>query len=512
LAKKIAAMKNVIRYALLTALVFSVFTPLFTARAEPVDWINGTIIGEKEDNAPYSLHGDCTNQSTRLLNKYGAYVEQVICVFTGKSMRYAIDDGRLYVSMGSDTTMYGVYGSGYASRMPIVPSPATDDFIFSSAVTRDLPSHLSLVTTFSDKYYTQVEGSSSVITKDENGNDFFTMDASAVSRNGQWMVVAFRGVGLVRINLADMSAIRISEYTQGISFLAVSSDGKSIAEISSSTQWQPVVYSVENCGQAASSSQQSWYGAALSSKCPIRNLYSIINTILGTAGSSAEGKPSFNELGQLVIYAYPYGSNMTSKVTLRIQGEETQPRLEYLALGDSFSSGEGDLERSPLTQEKYYRAFTDESGFETVDGQAEKVRPEERCHVSTRSYPYLLASGMELGIGLDASPKSWQSVACSGATVWDLKEQGSSDYKGQNNGNSPRLEGYEVNELKTTALNEFIPGRQKQIEFVKKYQPKVITLTAGGNDIGFGPKINKCVQTISTCEHVSSSRFLQHSF
>ena len=42
------------------------------------------------------------------------------------------------------------------------------------------------------------------------------------------------------------------------------------------------------------------------------------------------------------------------------------------------------------------------------------------------------------------------------------------------------------------ALNEMIPGRVKQIEFVKKYQPKVITLTAGGNDAGFGAKLTLC--------------------
>ena len=48
------------------------------------------------------------------------------------------------------------------------------------------------------------------------------------------------------------------------------------------------------------------------------------------------------------------------------------------------------------------------------------------------------------------------------------------------------------------ALNEMIPGRVKQIEFVKKYQPKVITLTAGGNDVGFGKKLVSCVGPEST--------------
>lgn len=53
-----------------------------------------------------------------------------------------------------------------------------------------------------------------------------------------------------------------------------------------------------------------------------------------------------------------------------------------------------------------------------------------------------------------------------------------------------------------------IPGRQKQIEFVEKYKPKIVTLTAGGNDVMFERVIRACVQPIgfgsewtSTCSY-----------
>ena len=166
----------------------------------------------------------------------------------------------------------------------------------------------------------------------------------------------------------------------------------------------------------------------------------------------------------------------------RIPGNPT--KLDYLALGDSFSSGEGDTEKNPSTDQKYYRQFTD------VNEDKSKNTPKEKCHVSTRSYPYKLAQQMGLS---QSGTKQWDTVACSGAVIYDMNGDNSAGYEGQD---SPlgRLNGYSNKEaLKGMALNEIIPGRVKQIEFVKKYQPKVITLTAGGNDAGFGEKLKACL-------------------
>ncbi len=159
-------------------------------------------------------------------------------------------------------------------------------------------------------------------------------------------------------------------------------------------------------------------------------------------------------------------------------------RFDYLALGDSFSSGEGDTDKNPVTGQKYY--------IQRTDTKEDKMKgiPKEKCHVSTRSYPYKLANWMGLGSGPSAA---WASVACSGATVYDMNWDNSGGYEGQD---SPlgRLHGYaDKGVLQKIALNETIPGRVKQIEFVKKYQPKVITLTAGGNDVDFAGKLATCV-------------------
>ena len=190
-------------------------------------------------------------------------------------------------------------------------------------------------------------------------------------------------------------------------------------------------------------------------------------------------------------WSYMYKKLFKNTFTVRypigykgLQAPGNPTKLDYLALGDSFSSGEGDTDKNPATDRKYYRQWTD------VNEDKAKGVPREKCHVSTRSYPYKLANWMGLGSGPSAA---WASVACSGATVYDMNWDNSGGYEGQD---SPlgRLHGYDnKGTLQKMALNEMIPGRVKQIEFVKKYQPKVITLTAGGNDVGFGGKITTCI-------------------
>ena len=197
-------------------------------------------------------------------------------------------------------------------------------------------------------------------------------------------------------------------------------------------------------------------------------------------------------------WSYMYKKLFKNTFTVRypigykgLQAPGNPTKLDYLALGDSFSSGEGDTDKNPATDRKYYRQWTD------VNEDKAKGAPREKCHVSTRSYPYKLANWMGLGSGPSAA---WASVACSGATVYDMNWDNSGGYEGQD---SPlgRLHGYDnKGTLQKMALNEMIPGRVKQIEFVKKYQPKVITLTAGGNDVGFSKKIKDCVNPFASSE------------
>ena len=182
---------------------------------------------------------------------------------------------------------------------------------------------------------------------------------------------------------------------------------------------------------------------------------------------------------------YPSNSQIMSKII-------------YLALGDSYSSGEGDIDATGIT---HYIPGTN------VLGNYKDGIPRELCHVSDRSYPFLLAKDMQLSRG-----NGMQSMACSGAVRDDVYTNAGpsftyAQYAGQNTplygATLPRLQNVIAKEsLKQEALNAFIPGRIQQIELVKKYQPKVATIGISGNDLGFGNILMACIQKFAdTCDY-----------
>jgi lysophospholipase L1-like esterase len=107
----------------------------------------------------------------------------------------------------------------------------------------------------------------------------------------------------------------------------------------------------------------------------------------------------------------------------------------YVAMGDSFSSGEGN------------------PPFE--DGTA--VIGTDTCHRSSKAYPALLAAQKALDL------KPWDSVACSGALrrhLW-LPNKGNSE--------------------------------PAQLDALTTRNPKLVTLSIGGNDVEFPAMIKKCI-------------------
>lgn len=114
----------------------------------------------------------------------------------------------------------------------------------------------------------------------------------------------------------------------------------------------------------------------------------------------------------------------------------------YLALGDSFSSGEGN---SP------YLAPTD-----TDD-------PENKCHRSDSAYSQHIADGLRLGNG-----GSFAFWACSGARIANVLRE-------RNYTEDPQV---------------------NHIDVADAPPPDLITITIGGNDAGFGRVLKRCVLVI----------------
>lgn len=170
----------------------------------------------------------------------------------------------------------------------------------------------------------------------------------------------------------------------------------------------------------------------------------------------------------------------------------------YLALGDSYASGEGDI--NVYGSSGYFTATN-------VLGDYPSGIAREMCHLSPRSYPFLLGSqaGLQRRLGMD-------SVACSGAMRINIAKLSSDQsmhneyedgrYFGQNTerdgANRPRLAGLaNAASLQQDALDAVLPGRVQQIEQLKLLQPEVATIQISGNDLKFGPIITACVANLA---------------
>lgn len=199
--------------------------------------------------------------------------------------------------------------------------------------------------------------------------------------------------------------------------------------------------------------------------CPSRRLYPKVHSLMGKAGNTQTHRmkitDDFTKLSYYLDGVHPEGRRV---VTLSAPNYYPHGQLDYLAMGDSYSSGEGDIEADG----GYYLEGTERRG---------------RCHVSRRSYPFLLSDTWKMRRG------KFRSIACSGARILP-------DYIG-------RLESYRGQSVSITgsnyydstpewALSEFRQGYVPQIEFVKRYKPKVVTLTGGGNDVGFADILKYC--------------------
>ena len=136
---------------------------------------------------------------------------------------------------------------------------------------------------------------------------------------------------------------------------------------------------------------------------------------------------------------------------MRTKGGSPSTKLQYVAMGDSYSSGEGNPSFIPSTNSS-----------------------EDKCHRSTDAYPYLLADDSDLNLHLVSN------VACSGATTSDVLGEAEADDPLGKDGEPAQI----------GALSD---------------QTNVVTLTVGGNDVGFAPYMTYCITNF--CGPVTNSAF-----
>lgn len=327
------------------------------------------------------------------------------------------------------------------------------------------------------------------------------VEGMRASENGEWASFVVANMGLARMNLKTFEwglvdvgyNYTIPSWYGGYDPIThVTNDG-SIVSLVASTGEPNVVYVANKCGAVALSRLDGWtYHNKLKTTCPTRSI--------GAELGSGLPQPSPG-YGRKYENYFMKGDGSVAFVKVIIPGVEIAwydlypysaqqlSMIDYLALGDSFSSGEGDVEANNNT---YYLPGTN------VLGSYKDGIPRELCHISSRSYPFLLAKDMGLSRG-----NSMQSVACSGALRQDVYSKESGAYLGQSSQisdsvNLPRLQKISnATALQNDAIEKFIPGRVRQVELLKKYKPKVATIGVSGNDLGFGHILTGCVLNLT---------------
>lgn len=337
-----------------------------------------------------------------------------------------------------------------------------NSYIHSLVIYKNFTKNLHIQSDYSGKYFNYNNPERQVLRATPDSPGFAVGFSSVgVSSNGKWVVAELMGVGIVRFNFKEGTHTRVypdvlEHRTAPVSSseFAIDDSGRNVFHTGINVGLKRYVVT-DNCGDNRLDS------SPVSNQC-----------------QRYEIKP------EKIIWSMNHGTSpaITSNGVMQFFAKSTDPYLKYkfvqigdrgssnstlnmLSLGDSFTSGEGEVD------DKRY-----------VEGTN---TPYEKCHLSDRSYPYLVARD------LNYATQKTRSVACSGAVTEDIV--GHSAYIGQRDRLkhliSPTVL---LSDLQDQAKRDFIPGRIEQSHFVGTSKADVVTVGIGGNDSGLMSKLNQC--------------------
>ena len=166
--------------------------------------------------------------------------------------------------------------------------------------------------------------------------------------------------------------------------------------------------------------------------------------------------PSTVSYSYIVTAKYTDGTSLTSKAKT-VTVKPPTAATTYVALGDSYSAGQGNPAKSP-------KSWVDRpgKGSEITNG----------CNRSAVSYPMLVAKWLPKKSQLGAMDLRF--LACSGATTEDLWHSGA----------FPTLE--KPNNIEWKQLEDTADLKKARI----------VTVTIGGNDLGFADILANCIDVV----------------
>ena len=290
----------------------------------------------------------------------------------------------------------------------------------------------------------------------------------ALSNNGEWLVAEIRNQGTALVRTSDFLARQISSngysYDRGFDpseEMAVSNDGRTVVVTGQNAGFS-VFDVIPGCGQPL------MQGLTLNP-----NVVSCSSSDLGIGNFffpfRSANRPHFSDDGTVVSIVVTLWNKPARLVSFSPKPHKQESTIEYIALGDSFVSGEGE------TGIGHYLDGT-HSGF-------------DNCHISDRSYPFLIAT-------ISAIPHTKvRSVACSSARINDITGS-NTNYLGQDGRLAANMS---RQDQQAKSIDTFMPGHSRQSLFLEQYRPSIASIGVGGNDAGLMGKLQVCAMP-GTCE------------
>jgi lysophospholipase L1-like esterase len=460
-----------------TILAVVLATPLLGIKSssETVNWTDPATIafqkvatkidGSASDQPHYLTNLNCVHYTFRYR---GSDTMQEGCFMTTAFGSMDIDSHAVIFNGTDEAIRVEPSGNGYLLPLPhsavvasLSPAPLAGAYLnlytYFPRVLSDIWNYAHL-----NVEYKQVSGPANLHITDSHAQSLAVNPQSiAYSNNGAWMVLESPWHSFMRINLATLEAtpfaasFNIFNYDSQMhtSQVSISDDGRYVG-VQSDEYQSFKVYDLTSCTGSQTDDLKPFTCATHDYQQYIRNLvpgYSHITKIRFLNDSLMSVNAS---------YAEGTGVSATSATDTYLLSPNGQigSLAHYVALGDSYTAGEGSFN---------YVAGTD--------------LPYNRCHLSVHSYPFLLSQDIFHGDG--------HSAACSGARIHDIDDT-SGGYPGQVTGGIARKT--RTVDSVNAIINEYNPGYIAQYEIAAHYQPKVLTVSAGGNDMGFADIMKAC--------------------
>lgn len=281
---------------------------------------------------------------------------------------------------------------------------------------------------------------------DQAGNTLsLRLGARGYSADGKWMI-AESPAGFIRVNTETGFVIPFAPAVTNhhgwgpTQRLAISPDGR-YAVVAYGTSFK--IYDINTCGPVP----DTITGPV---PCQYKDVEPLLKNTFSSYETSYQIRFAAEDLLTFISEHKVSGTTKRAAVRMAPPGQ-TLEDISYLALGDSFSSGEGAYD---------YERGTDE--------------PENKCHLSRKSYPYVVAQKLDMS--------RLRNVSCSGAKF--------SDYFSSQDG---------MDDNANNSLGEWLPGAKPQYQYLEKATPSVVTISMIGNDIGFADKLKRCIIGPGSC-------------